>query len=216
MNKEITIEEAMKFMHDGMTVMTGGFGHSGEPLQLEDAICEREFRDIHVISNASGNPKKGVGKWVMKHMVKSMVCSHIGGCPETGRQMIAGETEVTLVPQGTLAERIRCGGMGLGAFLTQTGVGTLVAEGKETKVIDGVEYLVEYPLRAEIALICGTKADRMGNIYYHAGSKNFNISMAGAADLVIAEVNEIVEVGEIDPDLVGTPGILVDYIVKRR
>lgn len=216
MNKEITIEKAMEFMHDGMTVMTGGFGSSGEPVQLEDAICEREFKDIHLISNASGTPTKGAGKWVLKHMIKKMTCSHIGGCPETGRQMIDGELEVELIPQGTFIERIRCGGMGLGGFLTETGIGTPVAEGKEVKVIDGVEYLVELPLRAEIALICGTKADRAGNIYYHAASKNFNISMATAADLVIAEVNDIVEVSQIDPDLVGTPGILVDYIVKRR
>lgn len=216
MNKVITVEEAMKFMHDGMSIMTGGFGSAGEPLELEDAILEKGFQNIYVISNASGTEKKGIGKWVMKHMVKKITCSHIGGCPETGRQMIAGEIEVELVPQGTFAERIRSGGMGIGAFLTATGIGTPVAEGKEVKVVDGKEYLVEYPLRAEIAIICGTVADKAGNIYYHGASKNFNPAMASAADLVIAEVNEIVEVGELDPSKVGTPGILVDYVVKRE
>ena len=221
MSKVTTAQEIKKFMHDGMSIMVGGFGKPGQPDTLIEAVLETGVKDIHVISNSSGVLTKdgvasGVALWVVHDMVKKISCSHIGGCPETGRRMIAGEIEVELIPQGTFIERIRCGGMGLGAVLTPTGVGTPVEEGKEIKEIDGVKYLVEYPLHADVSLICGSIADKAGNVYYKGGTKNFNPAMASAGDLVIAEVDEIVELGEIDPSKVGTPGIMVDYIVKKE
>lgn len=211
--KIITMEEAVNLIQDGQCLMVGGFGLAGEPRPLLHALAESDVKDLDIISNSSGGENKGVGRLVYAHKVKRLQCSHIGGCKETQRQAMAGEIEVDLMPQGTFIERIRCGGMGLGGFLTETGVGTEVAKGKEVKVIDGVEYLLETPLHAEIALICGTKADRFGNIYYHGASKNFNIAMATAADKVIALVNEVVD--EIQPELVGTPGFMVDYVVVK-
>jgi acetate CoA/acetoacetate CoA-transferase alpha subunit len=145
--------------------------------------------------------------------VKKIIASHIGTNPETGRQMIAGETVVELVPQGTLAERIRAGGAGLGGILTPTGLGTVVEEGKEKLLVNGKEYLLELPLRADIALLKAYKADKAGNLIYRQSARNFNPIMALAADLVIVEVEEVVEVGEIKPDEVMTPGILVDKVV---
>ena len=147
---------------------------------------------------------------------KRVITSHIGTNPETGRQMISGELDVELVPQGTLAERVRAGGSGLGGILTPTGVGTVVEEGKEKITVDGREFLLEKPLRADIALLKAYKADKAGNLVYHRSARNFNPIMAMAADTVIVEVEHIVEVGEIDPDEVMTPGILIDRIIVQR
>lgn len=219
--KVITIDEAVKLVKDGQSVMIGGFGKPGEPRELVHALAETDVKDLYLITNAGGSdgggdPEKatGVARLIHAKKVRKMTCSHIGQCKEAQRQMIAGDMEVELTPQGTFIERIRCGGMGLGGFLTETGVGTLVAEGKESKVIDGVEYLFELPLHADVALVCATKADKYGNLYYHASSKNFNVAMATAADTVIALVDELVD--EINPDVVGTPGILVDYVISRK
>lgn len=174
----------------------------------------RGVHDLTLISNDTGVQGDGVGMLISADAVTKLIASHIGTNPETGRRMIDGRLSVELVPQGTLAERIRCGGAGLGGVLTPTGVGTIAAEGKQEFVIDGRAYLLETPLRADIALIKAWKADRRGNLVYRRSARNFNPVMAMAADLVIAEVEEIVDVGELDPDQIMTPGIFVDVLTR--
>ena len=212
MNKIISMDEVTSFFKDGMTIMAGGFMGVGTPECLVSALLDSDVKDITLIANDTAFIDSGVGPLIVNHRVKKVIASHIGTNPETGRQMIAGEMEVELVPQGTLAERVRAGGAGLGGILTPTGVGTVVEEGKEKLTLDGREYLLEKPLRAEVALLKAYKADKSGNLVYHRSARNFNPFMALAADLVIVQVEQLVEVGEIDPDEVMTPGILVDKI----
>jgi len=213
MNKVISIEEAISHIKDGMTIMIGGFLGCGSPHRLIDALVEKGVKDLTLICNDSGFPDIGAGKLVVNRQIKKLIASHIGTNRETGNQMNAGELEVVLVPQGTLAEQIRAGGAGLGGFLTPTGVGTVIEEGKQKIEIDGKTYLLELPLRADVALIAGHTVDKFGNIVYYGATRNFNTLMATAADTVIVEAENIVEVGEIDPNQVVTPGIFVDYIV---
>lgn len=215
MNKLITLEEAVSKVKDGMTVMVGGFLATGSPCNIIDLLAERGIKDLTIICNDTSYVDRGVGKLVVNKQVKKVIASHIGTNAETGRQMNAGEMEVELVPQGTLAERIRCGGAGLGGFLTITGLGTIVENGKDRLTVDGEQYLLEKPLKADIAIIFGSKVDKKGNVYYNMSTRNFNPLMATAADLVIAEAEELVEVGEINPNDVMTPGIFIDYIVKE-
>lgn len=212
MNKIISIEEISSILTDGMTIMAGGFMGVGTPQELVTALLEADVKDLTLIANDTAFVETGVGPLIVNKRVKKVIASHIGTNPETGKQMIAGELDVELVPQGTLAERVRAGGSGLGGVLTPTGVGTVVEEGKEKIIVDGREYLLEKPLRAEVALLKAFKADKAGNLIYHRSARNFNPLMALAADLVIVQVEQIVEVGEIDPDEVMTPGILVDKI----
>lgn len=216
MNKIKSIEQALEYIHDGMTIAVGGFLACGTPETLVDAIIEKGVKDITLICNDTGFPDKGVGKWVVKGMVKKVIASHVGTNPETGRLMNTGEMEVQLVPQGTLAEKIRAAGAGLGGILTPTGIGTVIEEGKQKINIDGKDYLLELPLKADVALIKGSKVDKKGNVYYKKATKNFNPLIATAADLVIVEAEELVEVGEIDPSDVMTPSIFVDIIVEGR
>lgn len=213
MNKIISINEAVDKIKDGMTVMIGGFLANGTPEKLIDALVERGVKNLTLICNDTGFPDRGVGKMVVAKQFKRIIVSHIGTNPETANQMNSGETIVDLVPQGTLAERIRCEGTGLGGFYTPTGIGTEVEEGKEKKVINGKEYLFELPLRADVALLFGSVVDKKGNIVYNKTMKNFNPIMATAADTVIVQAEKIVEIGDIDPELVMTSGIFVDYIV---
>lgn len=214
MKKIKTIDEAMSYIKDGMSVMVGGFLGTGNPETLIDALIERKIKDLTLICNDTAFPEIGIGKLIVNKLVKKVITSHIGTNPETGRQMNEGEIEVVLTPQGTLAEQIRSAGAGLGGFLTPTGLGTVVEEGKEKIEIDGKTYLLELPLKADVALLKGAKVDKKGNIYYDKSARNFNPLMAMAADLVIVEADEIVEVGDIDPNDVMTPGIFVDVIVK--
>lgn len=214
MNKIISAKEAAVHIKDGMTVMLGGFLGFGTADDIVELMCENKVKDLTVICNDTSFPDRNIGKLVVNKQVKKVIASHIGTNPETGRQMNEKEIQVDLVPQGTLAERIRSGGTGLGGVLTPTGVGTIVEEGKQKIVLNGKEYLLEEALRADVAVIKGAKADKMGNIVYKRASKNFNPVMAMAADIVIAEVDEIVEVGELDPDMIDTPNIFIDYIVK--
>ncbi len=214
MNKIVTIEEAISHVKDGSVIMVGGFLAGGSPERLIDALVAKGVKDLTLICNDTAFVDKGVGKMVVAKMFKKVIVSHIGTNPETGRQMIANETEVDLVPQGTLAERIRSAGAGLGGFLTPTGVGTIVEEGKEKMVINGMEYLLELPLKADVALIYAEKADKFGNLVYAGSKSNFNPLMATAADVTIAEVAEVVEIGEINQNDVKTPGIFVTYIVN--
>ncbi|HBG09047.1 MAG: CoA transferase subunit A [Firmicutes bacterium] len=214
MPKILSIPEAVAKVQSGNTVMIGGFMTCGAPVNLIAELARRGVHDLTLISNDTGVQGDGVGMLISADAVTKLIASHIGTNPETGRRMIDGRLSVELVPQGTLAERIRCGGAGLGGVLTPTGVGTIAAEGKQEFVIDGRAYLLETPLRADIALIKAWKADRRGNLVYRRSARNFNPVMAMAADLVIAEVEEIVDVGELDPDQIMTPGIFVDVLTR--
>lgn len=214
MNKVISLEKAVDYVKDGMTIMIGGFLGCGNPHRLIDALIEKDVKDLTLICNDSSFPDLGVGKLIVKRKVKKLIASHVGTNPETGRQMHSGEMEVVLVPQGTLAEQVRAGGAGLGGFLTPTGVGTVVEEGKQKITIDDVVYLLELPLRADIALIAGETVDKFGNVVYHGATRNFNHLMATAADVVIIEAEKVVEIGDLDPNSVVTPGIFIDYIVN--
>lgn len=215
MKKIVTVEEALAHVQDGMTLMIGGFLAVGTPERLVDALVEKGVKDLTIIANDTGFPDRGIGKLIVNKQVKRTIASHIGTNPETGRQMNEKEMEVELVPQGTLAERVRCGGAGLGGFLTPTGLGTIVEEGKEKITVNGAEYLLETPLKADVALIFGSKVDEKGNVYYHESTRNFNPLMATAADVVIVEAEELVKAGELDANIVMTPSIFVDYIVKE-
>jgi len=214
MNKLISIDEAVAKIQDGMTVMIGGFLAVGTPEAIIDALVKKGVKDLTIIANDTGFPDRGIGKLIVNKQVKKTIASHIGTNKETGNQMNSGEMEVELSPQGTLAERIRCGGAGLGGFLTPTGLGTIVQDGKEVITVDGQEYILEKPLKADVALLFGSKVDKKGNVYYNHATRNFNPLIATAADTVIVQAEELVEVGDIDPNVVMTPYIFVDYIVK--
>ncbi|WP_078577927.1 CoA transferase subunit A [Salipaludibacillus agaradhaerens] len=214
MVKVISLIEAVSKIHDGDTLMVGGFMTNGSPENLIDTLVERNIQNLTLICNDTGFINKGIGKLVCNQQLTKIITSHIGTNKETGRQMMAGETEVTLVPQGTLAEQIRAAGFGLGGVLTPTGIGTRVEDNKQTLTLDGKKYLVERPLKADIALLYASKVDRFGNIIYYGSTNNFNDVMASAATVTIVEAEEIVEVGEIAPHEVMTPGIFVDYIVR--
>ena len=214
MEKLITIAEAASKIKDGMTVMVGGFLSTGGPNRIIDALLESGVKDLTIICNDTAFPDKGLGKLIVSHQVKKVITSHIGTNPCTIDQMNAGELIVEFSPQGTLAERVRAGGAGLGGILTPTGIGTVVAEGKQIIEVDGKEYLLEMPLRADVALLGASISDRYGNLVYRGTMQNFNPLMAMAADMVIAETAELVETGAIKPEDVRTPSIFVDYIVK--
>ncbi len=214
MAKIIDPKAAAAMVKDGMTVMIGGFLAVGTPETLVDALVAQGTKNLTVIANDTATPEKGIGKLVVNKQLKKAIVSHIGTNPETGRQMNAGEMAVDLVPQGSLAEKIRAGGAGLGGVLTPTGLGTLVAEGKQVVTVDGREFLLEKPLRADIAFIKAQTADKSGNLIFNRSARNFNPLMATAAEIVIVEAANIVETGAIDPDAVMLPGIFVQYLVK--
>lgn len=207
-------QEVVGKIRDGMTIMVGGFLGVGTPENIIDKLVEQNTKKLTVIGNDSAFTDKGIGKLIVNKQVSKLIASHIGTNPETGRQMNAGETEVELVPQGTLAERIRAGGAGLGGILTPTGVGTIVADKKQIITIEGKDFLLELPLKADVALLKAKKADKKGNLVFNKSARNFNPLMGTAAELVIVEVEEIVEIGEINPDEVMLPGIFVDILVK--
>ncbi len=213
MNKMISIEKAVDMVKDGMTVMIGGFLGVGAPERLIDALVAKGVKDLTIIANDTAFVDKGLGKLVVTKQVKCAIVSHVGTNKETGRQMTAGEMEVILTPQGTLAEQVRAGGAGLGGVLTPIGIGTVVEEGKQKITVQGKEYLLFEPLRADVALIYGSIVDTMGNVFYGKSTQNFNPLIASAADIVICDAQKVVPVGELDPHLVMTPGIFVNYIV---
>lgn len=215
MKKILSPKEAAKKVKNGMSVMVGGFMVVGSPNTLIDALVEEGNNDLTLIVNDTGFPDSGVGKLVAADQLKKVIVSHIGTNKITGEKMNNKEIEVELVPQGTLAEQIRAGGAGLGGVLTPTGVGTVVQEGKRVINVDGQDFILATPLRADVALLKAHKADLAGNLVFRRSARNFNPLMATAADLVIVEVEEILEIGEIDPDEVVTPGIFVDYLVKK-
>lgn len=215
MRRAISPEEAAALVPDGASVMVGGFLGVGSPRRVIDALVARAARGLTVIGNDTGRPDLGIGKLVAAGCVARAIVSHIGTNPVTQRMMMAGEMAVELVPQGTLAERIRAGGAGLGGVLTPTGIGTMVAEGKQVVSVDGRDFLLEKPLRADVALIHCFEADYYANLTYRLTAQNFNPVMAMAADTVIAEPDEVVPIGVIPPDQVRTPGILVTHLVAR-
>jgi len=210
-------DEAVAPIKDGSVIMVGGFMACGTPENLIDALVKKGVKNLTIICNDGGFPDRGVGKLIAKGQVKKLIASHVGLNPEVARRMNtdveADKIELTLVPQGTLAERIRADGAGLGGCLTPTGVGTMVAEGKQVINIDGRDYLLEKPLHADFALIRPSKIDKMGNCVFYGTTRNFNPIMGTAADYVIAGAVEIVETGGIDPNIVHLSGIFVNTIV---
>lgn len=216
-NKVMTALEAVSDIKDGAVIMVGGFMACGTPEILIDALVEKNVKDLTIICNDAGVPGRGVGKLLSNGQIKKLIASHVGLNPEVAVRMNTDveedKLECQLVPQGTLAERIRAGGAGLGGFLTPTGVGTIVAEGKQVITVDGKEYLLELPLKADFALIRGSVTDTYGNTMYNGTTRTFNPMMAMAAEKVIVGSCEVVEVGEIDPNHVVTSGIFVDAVV---
>ncbi|URZ06605.1 butyrate--acetoacetate CoA-transferase subunit A [Clostridium felsineum] len=213
-NKIVEFKKIKSLFKDGMTIMIGGFCDCGTPDRLIDLLVSLNVKDLTIISNDTGYPNKGVGKLIVNNQVKKVIASHIGTNPETGKKFFNRELELELSPQGTLIERIRAGGSGLGGVLTQTGVGTLVEKGKKKVFIDGKEYLLELPLKADLALVKGSIVDEEGNIFYKGTTKNFNPYMAMAAKIVIVEAENLVKCSELEKEETTTPGVIVSYIVK--
>jgi 3-oxoacid CoA-transferase A subunit len=217
MNKVLLgAEEAVARVPDGATIMMGGFGLCGIPENLIAALHARGTRNLTIISNNAGVDGFGIGILLASRQVKKMISTYVGENQEFERQCLSGELELDLVPQGTFAERIRAGGAGIGGFFTPTGYGTIVAEGKETRLIDGRHYVLEAPLKADFAFVKAFRGDTLGNLVYRRTARNFNPMMATAAAVTIAEVEELVEPGALNPDCVITPGIFVKYILQGR
>ena len=207
---------AVAMIQDGATIMMGGFGLCGIPENLIAALHTQGTGRLTAVSNNAGVDDFGLGILLQSRQVIKMIATYVGENKEFERQFLADEIEVELVPQGTFAERLRAGGAGIGGFFTPTGYGTVVAEGKETRIIDGRGYVLEQPLHADFAFVKAWKGDRLGNLVYHRTAQNFNPMMAAAATVTIAEVEQLVEPGEIDPDLVVTPGIYVQHIIEGK
>lgn len=214
MNKVLSAKEAISKIKDGDTVMVGGFLSCGVPDKLIDELIEQNVKQLTMISNDTSFPNADKGKLISKKLVKKVITTHIGTNPETGRQMNEGELEVELVPMGTLVERIRAKGTGLGGILTPTGVGTIIEDDKETLLIDGKKFIFERPIGADFALIYGSKVDKYGNVSFYGTTKNTNTIMATAADTVIVQAEEFVDC--IDPNDVVIPGVFIDYIVVKN
>ncbi|MBP3346466.1 MAG: CoA transferase subunit A [Alphaproteobacteria bacterium] len=211
MKKIISVSEAAKLVKNNSSLMIGGFLRCGTPTKLIDELIKNKTGNLTLIANDTSYPEHDRGKLIVNKLVKKAIVTHIGTNPETGRQMNAGELEVQLVPMGTLVERIRSAGAGLGGFLTPTGIGTIVEEGKETLEIDGRKYLLEKPLKADVAIIYATKADKFGNAFLDGTTRNFNTVMATAAETVILEAEELCD-EPLNPAEVTIPGLFIDYI----
>ena len=211
-----TIEDAVAGIKDGATILIGGFGDTGTPFELIHAVLDTGARDLIIVSNNAGNGYAGIAALLDADRVRKVICSYprSSDCVVIDKKFKEGKVEVELVPQGTLVERMRCGGAGIYGFYTRTAAGTALAEGKEERVIDGVECVLERPLRGDVALIKASVADRWGNLVYSKTAKNFNPIMATAADLTVVQVSRIAELGDLDPELIGTPGIFVDRVLE--
>ncbi len=207
---------ALAGLQDGMRIMSGGFGLCGNAEKCIAHIAASGVKDLTIISNNCGNQGKGLAVLLKNRQIRRAICSYVGGNPDLAEQYLAGTIEVELNPQGTLAERIRAGGAGLGGFYTPTGVGTLVAEGKEVREIDGVKYVLEKPLRADFAIVRAAVGDSYGNLRFYATARNFNPLMAMAADVTVAEVDRLVPLGELGPDDIHVPGLFVKRIFEAK
>src|SRR3954447_5448161 len=215
MNKVVaSAEAAVALVPEGATIMMGGFGLCGMPENLIAALHRRGTRGLTIISNNAGIDDFGIGVLLRSRQVRKMISTYVGENKEFERQFLSGEIEVELVPQGTFAERMRAGGAGIEGFFTPTAYGTIVAEGKKTRVINGKGYVLEQPLRADFAFVKAWKGDRLGNLIYRRTARNFNPVMATAAKVTIAEVEQLVEPGQLDPDAIITPGIFVKHIIQ--
>jgi acetate CoA/acetoacetate CoA-transferase alpha subunit len=213
-NKVGSIEDAMVHIQDGCTIMFGGFGGIGNPPTVINGILEKGVNDLTLIGNDSGFPDIGIGRLVSQGRANRLIVSHIGSNPVAGQLMMEGKMKVEFSPQGTLAERIRAGGVGLGGILTDIGLDSMVEEGKQKVMVNGREYLLETALTADIAIVYAKKADTFGNLIYETSARNTNPLVAMAGRYTIAEVEEIVEIGELDPEMIITPGIYVDLVVQ--
>lgn len=212
MKKILSVSEAGKLVKDNSSIMIGGFLRCGSPYKIIDELIKNQTSGLTLIANDTSIPESDRGKLIVNKLIKKVIVTHIGTNPETGRQMNSGELEVELVPMGTLVERIRAGGAGLGGILTPTGIGTVVEQGKQVLEVDGKKYLLEKPLKADIAIIYGSKVDKFGNIFLEGTTRNFNTVMATAAQTVIVEADEICD-EPLNPAEVTIPGIFIDYIV---
>lgn len=215
-NKQVSLEEALEHFHDGMTLMVGGFGGVGNPPTLIQGLLEKQISGLTLISNDTAFPDIGVGRLITQRRVSKVIASHIGSNPNAGAQMTAGELEVEFCPQGILAERVRAGGVGLGGILSDIGIDTIAEKGKEKVLVDGKTYLIETPLTAQVAIVSAKKADRFGNLVFDTSARNFNPLVAMAGDITIVEAEEIVEIGQLDPEEIVTPGVFVNYIVQSE
>lgn len=213
--QNVSLEQLVAIIPDGASLMIGGFMGVGTPERVVDEIVRQKKRDLTVIANDTASPGRGIGKLVSAKLLRKAIVSHIGLNSETQRQMMEGKLEVELVPQGTLIERIRAGGYGLGGILTQTGMGTPVEEGKQHIKVDGKDYLLEVALRADFALVQAFLADYLGNLSYALTARNFNPIIAMAADTVVVNADNIVPIGVISPDHVVTPAAVVDYVIAN-
>lgn len=211
-----SMDEALKSLKDGDTLLAGGFGLCGIPEKAIEAIAKKGTKNLTVVSNNCGIDDFGLGLLLQNRQITKMIASYVGENKTFEQQYLSGELEVVLTPQGTLAEQLRAGGAGIPAFYTPAGVGTLIAEGKETKVFDGKEYLLEHAIKGDVAIIKAQKADTAGNLIFNKTARNFNPLCAMAAKICIAEVEEVVEVGEIDGDTVHLPGIYVTHLFHGR
>ena len=217
MEKVTSLNHICRLLESDRSYMIAGFAEVGTPYTLIDCLLACGTRDITLIANDTGDATKpGVSQLIFEKRIKKAIVSHEGKNPETGRQVMNGELELELVPQGTLTERIRCGGAGIGGVYLKTGVGTPIADGKEIRTLDGADYLLELPLHAHIALLHAEKADRLGHLIFHMMARNYNPIMGTAADLVIVEANQIVEPGTLSPEEIMLPGAFVDYIVQAE
>ncbi|MEV5112239.1 CoA transferase subunit A [Peribacillus frigoritolerans] len=215
-NKIVTMEEALEHISDGCTLMYGGFGGVGTPPTLVQGILDKGVKELTLIGNDTGFPDIGIGRLVTAERAKKVIASHIGSNPNAGKLMTEGKLQVEFSPQGTLAERIRAGGVGLGGIFVDVGIGTIAEEGKDKIVIEGKEYLVETALTAEVSIVHAKKADSLGNLMYDKTACNFNPLVAMAGAFTIAEVEEIVPAGELDPECIATPGIYVDMVIPTK
>lgn len=216
MNKVRTLEEALAYISDGCTLMYGGFGGIGTPPAIIDGLLNKGVKDLTIIGNDTGFPGIGIGRLVTAGRVKKVITSHIGSNPNAGRMMEEGTMSVVFYPQGTLAEKIRAGGVGLGGILVDVGVGTAMAEGRETVFVEGKTYLVEPALTAEVAIVHAKQADPYGNLVYDKSGRNFNPLVAMAGQITIAEADEIVPLGQLDPEGIITPGAFVDIVIPGK
>ncbi|MBK5462037.1 CoA transferase subunit A [Peribacillus sp. TH27] len=215
-NKIVTLEEALEYITDGCTLLYGGFGGVGTPPTLIQGILDKGVKELTLIGNDTGFPDIGIGRLVTLERAKKVIASHIGSNPNAGRLMTEGKLQVEFSPQGTLAERIRAGGVGLGGIFVDVGIGTIAEEGKDKMVIDGKEYLIETALTSEVSIVYAKKADPLGNLVFDKSARNFNPLVAMAGAFTIAEVEEIVPVGELDPECIATPGIYVDMVIPTK